>query len=63
MATIAEQSQRLAAERGCDPYDILNEEAAEIPIGSDGLVLLDHFQGNRTPYSDSRSCGVSWACR
>ncbi len=57
---LAPKAQRLAAERGCDPYDILNEEAAQVPIGSDGLILLDHFQGNRTPYSDSRSRGVFW---
>lgn len=57
---LAPIAQRLAADRGCDPYRILDEEAAEIPIGSEGLVCLDHFQGNRTPYSDSRSRGLFW---
>jgi ribulose kinase len=28
-------------------YDGLNEVASRIPIGCDGLVALDHFQGNR----------------
>ena len=41
-------------------YAALNEWAADIPIGCDGLVLLDHFQGNRAPYSDPRSRGIFW---
>jgi ribulose kinase len=38
-------------------YEELTEEANEIPIGSDNLVILDHFQGNRSPYADSDSRG------
>lgn len=58
--TFAKKANQVALERGCDPYDILNEEAAKLPIGSDGLILLDHFQGNRSPYSDARSRGMFW---
>lgn len=36
----------------------LNGEAAAIPPGSDGLLVLDHFQGNRTPYTDPLSRGA-----
>ncbi|MCC6867895.1 MAG: hypothetical protein IT522_03650 [Burkholderiales bacterium] len=36
----------------------LNFEAASIAPGSDGLVVLDHFQGNRTPYTDAHSRGA-----
>lgn len=36
----------------------LNREAAELPPGAEGLVALDHFQGNRTPYTDARSRGA-----
>jgi ribulose kinase len=39
-------------------YDQLNHEAGALPPGSEGLVVLDHFQGNRTPYTDSRSRGA-----
>lgn len=39
-------------------YEQLNAEAAVLPPGSEGLVLLDHFQGNRTPYTDPNSRGV-----
>lgn len=58
--TLAPKAIQIAKETGRDPYDVLNEEAARLPIGSDGLVLLDHFQGNRAPYSDARSRGVFW---
>lgn len=49
-----------AEQRGVDPYDILNELAAEVPIGSDGLVVLDYFQGNRSPYTDPLARGMMW---
>ena len=36
----------------------LNREAEMIPPGSEGVVVLDHWQGNRTPWSDPTSRGV-----
>jgi len=36
----------------------LNREAAELSPGSEGLIVLDHFQGNRTPYTDALSRGA-----
>lgn len=39
-------------------YEQLNAAAAELPPGAEGLVVLDHFQGNRTPYTDPLSRGV-----
>lgn len=47
-----------AAGRGVDTYTILNELAAQVPIGSEGLVVLDYWQGNRTPYVDAEARGV-----
>lgn len=41
-----------------DPYEIMNREAAEVPPGCEGLVILDHWQGNRTPLRDPLSRGV-----
>ena len=35
----------------------LNEVAAAIAPGADGLVVLDHFQANRTPFNDAASRG------
>lgn len=39
-------------------YKTLDAEAAVLPIGADGLVVQDHFQGNRTPYTDPLSRGA-----
>lgn len=38
--------------------DALNAAAAELEPGADGLLVLDHFQGNRTPYVDPLSRGA-----
>jgi FGGY-family pentulose kinase len=47
-----------AAERGVDPYVILNELAGKVPVGSEGLVVLDYFQGNRSPHTDPYARGL-----
>jgi ribulose kinase len=39
-------------------YDELNEAAGALEPGAEGLVVLDHFQGNRTPYTDAASRGA-----
>lgn len=57
---LARAANERAAAEGRDVYDILNEEAAAVPIGSEGLVVLDHFQGNRSPHTDALSRGVFW---
>jgi ribulose kinase len=36
----------------------LNREAAKLPPGAEGLVVQDHFQGNRTPHTDPASRGA-----
>lgn len=46
--TVKEQ----AAKSGKSVYDLLNGEAEKLPVGADGLLALDFFQGNRTPYVD-----------
>ncbi len=46
--------------RGVSVYDVLNERSAGIPPGSDGLIVSEHFQGSRTPHTDSRSRGSFW---
>lgn len=47
-----------AEKQGCSVYDILNREAEKLPVGADGLVALDFFQGNRTPHVDSDVRGL-----
>jgi ribulose kinase len=39
-------------------FDDLNAAAAALPAGSEGLIVLDHFQGNRTPYTDALARGA-----
>jgi xylulokinase len=43
---------------GNAPFDELVSEAAGVPAGSDGLVLLPYFAGERTPIFDPRARGV-----
>lgn len=39
-------------------YDILSYAAKTIPVGSEGLIVSDNFQGNRTPYKDPHAKGI-----
>lgn len=41
-----------AKKEGKSVYDLLNRDAERLPIGAEGLMALDYFQGNRTPYVD-----------
>ena len=46
-----------------DSYETIIRQAEEIPIGCDGLVALDFFQGNRTPYKTARAKGVYYGLK
>ncbi|MEM6693950.1 MAG: FGGY-family carbohydrate kinase [Pseudomonadota bacterium] len=39
-------------------FDTLNAQAATLEPGSNGLLVQDHFQGNRAPYTDPLSRGA-----
>ena len=47
-----------AEQQGVSAYDLLNERSKDLRPGSDGLIINEYFQGNRTPYSDSKARGV-----
>jgi FGGY-family pentulose kinase len=47
-----------AKRRGVDVYDVLTEQALQVPVGSEGLIVLEYFQGNRTPHTDPLARGV-----
>lgn len=47
-----------AEEKGVPVYRLLDDEAAQVPAGSQGLIVLDYFQGNRTPHTDSLARGL-----
>lgn len=49
-----------AKERNMGIYDFIARQAEDFPIGSDGLIMIDYFQGNRAPYSDSDARGMFW---
>lgn len=41
-------------------FAALNEDAARLPPGSEGVVALDYWQGNRTPHVDPHARGMIW---
>jgi len=47
-----------ATSRGQDVYAYLDDLAETVPPGSEGLLVLDYFQGNRTPYKDPLARGT-----
>jgi FGGY-family pentulose kinase len=47
-----------AKKRGQDVYAYLDGLAEAVPPGGEGLLVLDYFQGNRTPYKDPLARGM-----
>jgi xylulokinase len=43
---------------GVDTYDLLSQEAARAPVGSEGLIFLPYMMGERTPHLDPNAKGV-----
>ncbi len=43
---------------GVSSYDLLNMQAAKVPLGCDGLVILPFLMGERTPIWDAYARGV-----
>jgi ribulose kinase len=41
-------------------YEEMIEAAATVPLGANGLVALDFWQGNRNPYTDYNLQGALW---
>jgi len=52
-----EGERRRAAASGTGLYDWLDARAGAIPAGAEGLVVLDHWQGSRTPIRDPLARG------
>lgn len=46
-----------AEERDVEVYDLLTEEAREVPAGSEGLLWLPYLMGERTPHLDAFARG------
>ena len=47
--TFGQYEKAFAKDLGLNVYDIMNAEAASAPVGSDGLIVLPYFSGERTP--------------
>jgi xylulokinase len=43
---------------GVDPYELLTQEAALAPVGSEGLLFLPYLTGERTPHPDPQARGA-----
>lgn len=50
--------RREAEECGKNPYELLAQKAEAVPAGSEGLIALPYFCGERTPVFDSNASGV-----
>jgi len=52
--------EELAAEQGggVNAYQALSDAASRVPPGSQGLMVLPHFSGERTPINDPEARGV-----
>ena len=47
-----------AEEMGVDPYILMNEEAAQSPIGANRLLFLPYLMGERSPLMDNDARGA-----
>jgi xylulokinase len=55
---LGEPERAAAAATGADPYDVMLDDAARAPAGSDGLIFLPYLSGERTPHADPNARGV-----
>lgn len=50
--------EKAALNENLSVYEYLDKKTEEISPGSEGLVVLEHWQGNRCPWVDSYSRGI-----
>lgn len=55
---LADAERRRAEDAAADAYELLDGQAAGVVPGSDGLVLLPYFSGERTPITDDSARGT-----
>ena len=56
--TVCTEELRAEKETGRDSYLLMDELAAEVPAGSDGLVVLPFFGGSGAPHTDQYAKGM-----
>jgi FGGY-family pentulose kinase len=54
----AGSQEREAHERGLHVFQVLDEQAAAVPPGAEGLICRDDWQGNRSPYKNPHARGA-----
>lgn len=54
----AESERETAARSHTDAFDLLTEQAAQAPAGSDGLIFLPYMMGERSPLWNTNARGV-----
>ena len=47
-----------AEQQGIDPYELLNEEAAQAPPGANKIIIIPHFAGAGAPHWNPYSRGI-----
>ncbi|MFW6137814.1 MAG: FGGY-family carbohydrate kinase [Spirochaetota bacterium] len=57
---ISQEYYREAEKNNLAIYEYMNRMAEKIRIGSEGLIVLNYWQGNRNPLVDSQARGVIW---
>jgi len=57
---VSSEHEEQAARRNLSLYDYFNDLAGDVKRGSEGLIVLNYWQGNRNPLVDSQARGVIW---
>jgi xylulokinase len=55
---LGEAEVRMGAERNADPFDLLTEQAAQVPVGSRGVIFLPYMAGERSPLWHTQAKGM-----
>lgn len=55
---LAELEVKHAKKAKVDPYELLTDQAATAPVGSEGLYFLPYLTGERTPHADPYARGA-----
>ena len=56
--TLFTAEMETAAGMGVDPYELMNAQAARVPIGANRLLYLPYLMGERSPILDSNARGA-----
>lgn len=55
---VASEQRDAATASGRDPYDVILEQAMQVPAGAEGLAFLPYLSGERSPHMDAQARGA-----